>query len=163
MREPRPIVLIPGMALALLDTGARADAPEQTERCRTQIALTQRGRFADIADLQYPLLVHPARLRDEALRGVVRLMADETGSDAFVREQTAIIERPDSRPDLATIDCPTLDIVGDADAVTPPELAAEMASAIPGARLVTVPDCGHLAPLERPEPVTQALVAWLET
>ena len=55
--------------IALLDTTAQPDTPELTERRRKQIVLTQRGRFADIADLQYPLLVHPARLRDEALCG----------------------------------------------------------------------------------------------
>jgi pimeloyl-ACP methyl ester carboxylesterase len=148
--------------LALLHTSARPDTPEQTERRRQQIDLVQRGRFADIAGLQYPVLVHPSRLNDERLQAIVRLMADETGPDAFIREQTAIIGRPDSRPGLAAIDCPTLVLVGDSDALTPPELAAEMASAIAGARLVTVPDCGHLTPLERPEQVTEALVQWLE-
>jgi pimeloyl-ACP methyl ester carboxylesterase len=59
-------------------------------------------------------------------------MASETGAEAFIRQQQAIIGRPDSRPDLARIDCPTLVLVGDSDQLTPPELSVEIAGAIPG-------------------------------
>ena len=147
--------------LALLDTSARPDTPEQSERRRGQIALTERGRFAEIPDLQLPLLVHRARQEDPALRRLVRLMAEDTGPEAFIRQQTAIIRRPDSRPGLAAIACPTLVLVGDGDELTPPEHSAEIAAGIPGARHVVVPDCGHLSTLERPRQVTRALVAWL--
>ena len=59
-------------------------------------------------------------------------MASETGAEAFIRQQQAIIGRPDSRPDLARIDCPTLVLVGDSDQLIPPELSVEIAGAIPG-------------------------------
>ncbi len=88
-------------------------------------------------------------------------MAEDTGPEAFIRQQTAIIRRPDSRPGLAAIACPTLVLVGDGDELTPPEHSAEIAAGIPGARHVVVPDCGHLSTLERPRQVTRALVAWL--
>jgi pimeloyl-ACP methyl ester carboxylesterase len=147
--------------LALLDTAARADTPEQSERRRTQIALTQSGRFADVADLQFPLLVHRLRQGDTALRERIRMMADDTGPEAFVRQQTAIMHRPDSRPGLAAIHCPTLVLVGDADELTPPDRAREIVAGIGGARLAVVPECGHMSAMERPEFVTDALVAWL--
>jgi len=54
-------------------------------------------------------------------------------------------------------------LVGDGDEVTPPERAAEMAHGIAGAHLVTVPQCGHLSALERPEEVTRALLEWLRS
>ena len=147
--------------LALLDTTARADTPEQSARRRAQIALTREGRFGELPDAQFPVWVHPARAHDETLRGLVRLMAEETGPEAFIRQQTALLGRPDSRPGLAAIRCPTLVLVGDADQATPPDRAAEIAAGIADARLVTVPDCGHLSTLERPAEVTQALVDWL--
>jgi pimeloyl-ACP methyl ester carboxylesterase len=147
--------------LALLDTSARPDTPEQTERRRAQIALTESGRFGEIADMQYPLLVHRSREEDGELRRLVRLMAAETGPAGFVRQQTAIMGRPDSRPHLAGIACPTLVLVGAADELTPPDRSEEMARAIPGARLVVVSGSGHLSPLERPPQVTRALVEWL--
>jgi pimeloyl-ACP methyl ester carboxylesterase len=147
--------------LALLDTSARADTPEQSERRRALIALTRNGRFAEVPDLLFPVLVHRAHQGDAALRRLVRLMAEETGPEAFIRQETAIIARADSRPGLAAIGCPTLVLVGDGDELTPPELSAEIASGIGGARLVVVPDCGHLATIERPRQVTEALAEWL--
>jgi pimeloyl-ACP methyl ester carboxylesterase len=87
-------------------------------------------------------------------------MADETGPEAFVRQQQAIIGRPDSRPGLAAIACPSLILVGDGDELTPPHLSEEIAEGIQGARLVVVAGAGHLSPLDQPEQVTRALVAW---
>jgi pimeloyl-ACP methyl ester carboxylesterase len=156
-REPQRVT-----RLALLDTSARPDTPEQTQSRRALMALAGAGRLDEVVDHLLPLFVHPDRLDDEPLCATVREMARATGADAFIREETAIIGRPDSRPDLAAIRCPTLVVVGDSDVLTPPDCAAEIASGIDGARLVTVADCGHLSPLERPEPVTRALVAWLE-
>jgi pimeloyl-ACP methyl ester carboxylesterase len=148
--------------LALLSTSARLDPPEITERRHRQIAFAQEGRFGDLADMQFPLLVHRSRREDEGLQTLVRLMADETGGEAFVREQTAIIGRADSRPDLARIACPTLVVVGDGDELIAPESSVEIADSIPGARLVTVAECGHLSTLERPAQVTAALTEWLQ-
>jgi pimeloyl-ACP methyl ester carboxylesterase len=148
--------------LALLDTSARPDTPELTQRRQAQIALARGGRFAEVADQQFPLLLHPSRQGDPAARELVRLMAAETGAEAFIRQQQAIIGRVDSRPGLGAIGCPTLVLVGDGDQLTPPELSAEIAGNIPGARLVVVACAGHLTPLDQPEEVTKALVEWLQ-
>jgi pimeloyl-ACP methyl ester carboxylesterase/ribosomal protein S18 acetylase RimI-like enzyme len=146
--------------LALLDTSARPDTPELTRRRRGQINLARSGRFAEIADQQFPLVVHPSRHGDAAARELVRVMADETGPEAFIRQQHAIIGRPDSRPGLGAIGCPTLVLVGDADELTPPPLSEEIAAGIPGARLVVVAGSGHLSTLDQPERITRALVEW---
>lgn len=143
--------------LALLDTTARPDLPEQTEQRRRQIEIARSGRFDTIADLLFPRFVAAARNDDAALRSAVRTMAQETGADAFVRQQTAIMNRADSRPSLAAIRCPTLVLVGEDDVLTPPDRAAEIAAGLPLARLVTVPRCGHLSTIEQPEAVTRAL------
>jgi pimeloyl-ACP methyl ester carboxylesterase len=148
--------------LALLDTSARPDTPEQSERRREMIALAEGGRFSDVTDLLFPVFVHRNRQGDEALRAIVQSMAEETGPEAFVRQQRAIMTRPDCRPLLTSIRCPTLVLVGDGDERTPPVLSEEIAAGIAGARLVRVPDCGHLSTLERPEAVNRALVEWLE-
>lgn len=148
--------------LALLDTSARPDAPEQTEKRVSQIALAKGGRFAEIPDLLFAAFVHPSRKEDGSLRQIVRQMADDNGPEAFVRQQSAIMGRPDSRPTLAAIRCPTLVVVGDSDAVTPPDRAAEIASGIAGARLVTIATCGHLCAIEQREAVTTAMVEWMQ-
>jgi pimeloyl-ACP methyl ester carboxylesterase len=147
--------------LALLDTGARADTPEQSERRLRLIELAQAGRFLEIADLLFPLFVDRRHHGDAELRQIVRRMAEETGAEAFVRQQRAIMSRPDSRGDLAAIRCPTLVLVGDGDELTPPALAQEIAAGIFGARLVVVPQSGHLSTLEQPQAVTDALMQWI--
>lgn len=147
--------------LALLDTGSRSDTPEQTERRKAQIAMAQNGQLEAINDVLWPLLVHPDRKDDAALKAVVGEMGLMSGAEAFVRQQQAIMARPDSRPSLPAIKCPTLVLVGDGDQLTPPHLADEMASLIPGSRHVVVPKSGHLSTLEQPEAVTQALVEWM--
>jgi pimeloyl-ACP methyl ester carboxylesterase len=147
--------------LALLDTSARPDTPEQSAARRAQMALASQGRFAEVLDAQFPRLVQRARREDAALRAVFDLMAEEVGVPAFIRQQTATIGRSDSRPTLGSIRCPTLVLVGEDDELTPPDRAAEMAQGIAGARLVTVPQCGHLSTLEQPAEVTRALLEWL--
>jgi pimeloyl-ACP methyl ester carboxylesterase len=155
-REPERVT-----RLALLDTSARPDTPEQTQSRRELIELAAAGRLDEVAEHLLTVFVHPDRLADEPLCATVREIAQATGPEAFVRQETAIIGRPDSRPDLGAIRCPTLVLVGDADVLTPPDCAAEIAAGIEGARLVTVEHCGHLTALERPDEVTLALVEWL--
>jgi len=144
--------------LALLDTSARPDTPQQTALRRAQIAQSASAQAADLVDAMYPRLVHPSRHGDLKLKTTFRLMANEVGVDGFVRQQTAIMGRPDSRPLLSAIRAPTLVLVGDGDELTPPSVAEEMANGIPGARLMKVPECGHASALERPEQVTAALL-----
>jgi pimeloyl-ACP methyl ester carboxylesterase len=147
--------------LALLDTTARPDTPEQSAARNEHIALAAAGRLDEVVEAQFPRLVHPEHRGDARLREILRQMAQDVGAQAFERQQKATMDRPDSRPDLESIHVPTLVLVGEGDQVTPPERAAEMARAIRGARLVTVPGSGHLSTLERPHEVTQALVDWL--
>jgi pimeloyl-ACP methyl ester carboxylesterase len=81
--------------------------------------------------------------------------------EAFLRQQQAIMGRPDSRPSLGAIKCPTLVLVGDDDQATPPELSREIAVNIAQSRLVIIANSGHLSTLEQPETVNEALVAWM--
>jgi pimeloyl-ACP methyl ester carboxylesterase len=147
--------------LALLDTTARPDTPEQTAARNEQIALAAAGKLDEVVQAQFQRLVHPERRDDAQLREIVGQMAQDVGAEAFARQQKATMERADSRPGLEVIQVPTLVLVGEGDQLTPPERAAEMAKAIRGARLVTVLGSGHLSTLERPHEVTQALVEWL--
>lgn len=147
--------------LALLDTSARPDTPAQTERRLGQIERAQAGRFGEIPDEQWPLMAGPGSREKKELREIFWLMCEETGPEAFIRQQRAIISRPDSRPGLAAIGCPVLVLTGADDALTPPDLAAELAAGIPGARQIIIPGSGHLSTLEQPGPVTSALTEWL--
>ena len=147
--------------LALINTQARPDTPEATARRRALIARATGGEYRAVLDDLFPGLVHPSRREDGALRKLVHDMADDIGAEAFIRQQTAIMGRPDSRPTLAAIKCPTLVLTGDEDNTIPNALSKEMADGIPGAKLVILPDCGHLPQIEQPQATADALVEWL--
>ena len=147
--------------LALLDTAAGADLPEQTQRRMEFISLAERGKFLGITDMLLPLLVHPSRLNERALTDVVKSMAKNVGKEAFVRQQRAIMSRADSRVLLGAIACPTLVLCGRQDALTPLARHEEIAAGIMGSRLEIIEDCGHLSTLERPAEVNAALRRWL--
>ena len=146
---------------ALLDTSARPDGPEQVERREALIKLAQTGKFKGVTPRLLPLLIHTDRLHDQALTGTVMAMAERVGQAAFVRQQRAILKRPDGRPALARIRCPTLVVCGRNDALTPVAYAEEIAAAVPGSRLVVIDASGHLPALEQPEAVNQAFEDWL--
>lgn len=147
--------------LALLDTSARADSAEQTERRRGLIRLVEMGKFKGVTPRLLPLLIHPDRLGEQSLTTDIMVMAEAVGQAAFLRQQRAIMGRPDGRADLVAIRIPTLILCGRQDALTPVDLHMEMAASIPSARLVVIEHCGHLATMERPEEVTAAMRRWL--
>jgi pimeloyl-ACP methyl ester carboxylesterase len=149
------------LKLALVDTSARPDSPEQQSRRRGLIELARSGRFRGVTPRLLPLLIHPDRQSDGDLVNGIMGMALRVGQEAFVRQQTAIMSRPDSRPGLAAIRCPTLVVGGREDALTPPPLLAEIAAGIPGARHAIIEECGHLPPMERPHALTALLRDWL--
>ena len=149
------------LKLALLNTSARPEAPAQNGRRMRAIEKVKQGGFAEATDDSFYFFVHPDRHGDAVLKDVVMRMGEETGVDAYLRQQQAIMTRADSRPGLASIRCSTLVLVGAQDKGTTPEMAREIAAGIKGSRLVEVPDCGHLSTIERPEAVTKALVQWI--
>lgn len=148
--------------LALLDTGSRADTPERTEGRRKLIALAEREGTRAVQAQLLPVLIHTARLTDKPLVDAVLDMGEDTGVDAFRRQQTALMSRLDSRPLLPNIKVPTLVVVGRDDVLTPLDLSQEIAAGIPGARLEIIADSGHLSTMERPEAVNRVLRAWLQ-
>ena len=147
--------------LALLDSSAIADRPEDSQRRRDLLALADRGQFKGVTRQLLPRLIHRDCLEEEALTSVIYAMADAVGKAGFVRQQTAIMGRSDKRSLLPSIRVPTLVVVGRQDVLTPPALAMELAAGIPEARLEVLEDCGHLATLERPAETTAALRRWL--
>jgi pimeloyl-ACP methyl ester carboxylesterase len=147
--------------LALLDTQPLRDTPEQAERRRHFVQLAEQGDFDYVIESFPPLLFHESRLADRALVSEFTAMAVKVGRQAFIRQQNAIITRPDSSATLFTIGCPTLVACGRQDAITPLENSEKMAAEIPNSRLVIFEDCGHMSTMEVPEQVNEALRDWL--
>lgn len=148
--------------LVLMSALAPADTPKQTERRMGYIRLVEQGRFDGIIEERIPMLVHPSRTGDAALTAILRRMASDTGPEVFQRQQRAIMARPDSRPMLASIACPTMLVFGRQDGITTIEHQKEMRDAIPDVRLEIIEDCGHMMTLEKAEEVNALLERFLK-
>ncbi|MHB1218134.1 MAG: alpha/beta fold hydrolase [Alphaproteobacteria bacterium] len=147
--------------LALIATSARADTEARRAERRLQIdAMAQPGGFEEHMRRDLSYVVHPSRLTDKPLVAALLEMQGRQGVPVFIRQSKACMVRPDSRPHLEKIACPTLVLSGREDRVLPLELSEEIARGIPNARHVVVEECGHYLPLERPHAVTALLREW---
>jgi pimeloyl-ACP methyl ester carboxylesterase len=146
--------------LALLDTRATMDSPENREMRAKTIDLASSGRFESLHGILWQRLVHPDRLSDQPLQDVVIQMMRDTGAERFIRQQTAVMNRIDYAALLDMIKVPALVAVGAQDLITPPEMGRELADGIKHSRYMEIPDCGHLSTLERPAEVSQLLLEW---
>ncbi|HEU0117032.1 MAG TPA: alpha/beta fold hydrolase [Alphaproteobacteria bacterium] len=151
------------LKLCLLDTSARADTDEQQKRRRLLLSMSQAGQFKGVTPRLLPMLISPARLDDKDLTDIIMTMAERVGRDAFHNQQTAILNRIDSRPYLKDIKCPVQLIVGDQDGLTPPEIMREIKDGIPQAKFNVLKDCGHLSALEKPDEVSSLMRGWLRS
>jgi pimeloyl-ACP methyl ester carboxylesterase len=153
------------LGLGLLDTGCHPrQAGEAGEREATQrqelVDLARSRGMRAMGERWAPGMLHPARLGGPVHHAVLDMVQDQA-VDTFAAQQQALIHRPDATELLAGVRCPSLLLCGLEDAWSPHSQHQAMAESLPGARLVAVPDCGHMSTLEQPEAVAQALVGWL--
>jgi pimeloyl-ACP methyl ester carboxylesterase len=118
---------------------------------------SSQGRFSELVDAVYPVLVDPSNVERTDLADSWRTMAHEIGPDAFLTQLEAVIGRPDARPDLGSISCPAAVVHGIGDRLITSDNAVETADGIPGAQLTLVPGAGHMIPQEQPVAVAAAV------
>jgi pimeloyl-ACP methyl ester carboxylesterase len=140
--------------LVLANTRATGDTPEGAEGRRALAARLRAEGNAFLVAEPPPLLSEGA---PEELWASVRRTIGAQPAEAIAAASLGMAERPDSTSDLPRIDVPTLVITSTGDRLIPPDATAPMADAIPGARLETIADAGHLSNLEAPEAFTHAL------
>ncbi len=148
--------------LALLDTGCHA-LPEGEAAAKERamrlgfLRLAQESGVAAMARSWLRNMVHPDRLSDVHLVETITNMFARKSVEVFAAQINALLTRPEAFPLLAQIRCPTLVLCGNEDVNSPPAANLEMAGAIAGDQLDIIPHCGHMAPMERPEAVNDAL------
>lgn len=145
--------------LALLGTSARPDTPALIQLRTQAIAEFAAGRVEMLLRANAMFAFHPTHAQRLVEAYVAMVM--RAGADGLIRQNRAVMARPDLRPHLAAIACPTLVVAGQDDQLTPPECAHELAEGIPGAQLQLLSECGHMLTWERPQAVTEALLDWL--
>ena len=147
--------------LALLGTNPRPESPDMLELRRSAIELFEQGEARDVIEFNAGFAFHPARGGDAPLlRRYVDLVLD-AGEAQLIRQNRALMVRPDARPHLPALRCPVLVMCGDSDRLTPPECSSEIAALVPHAELVWVEQCGHMLTMEQPAFVNATLGPWL--
>ena len=146
--------------LALLGTDARPDAPEMTALREAAIVQFAAGRVREVIEPNVAMAFHPDQA--QALAGPYLDFVLQAGAEQLIRQNRAVITRPDARVHLPQLRCPVLVMCGEADLLTPPECSREIARLIPQARLILVPRCGHMLTMEQPELVNATLREWLQ-
>ena len=145
--------------LALLGTSARPEDAAMRRVREGAIELFAQGRLREVIEPNVAFAFHPdnaGRLAGPYLDFVLH-----AGAEQLVRQNRAVIARPDARRHLSDLACPVLVMCGEADQLTPADCSREIAALVPGARLVMVPRCGHMLTMEQPEFVNRELRGFL--
>lgn len=151
----------PGLfrGLALCDTRPGADTPEGAAGRETFAKNALEKGLHWVADEMTPKLLRPQP--DPAAVKEVRHLIGQGTPAGVAAAQRGMAKRPDSTPTLATVNCPTLVVVGAEDTLTPPAEAEKMVAGIKGARLARIPGAGHLPNIEAPALFDQALLEFV--
>jgi pimeloyl-ACP methyl ester carboxylesterase len=149
-------------ALVPCDTRAAADSDEaRAGRLKMAEHIAEWGS-GGVAEMMGPKLFAPQSFaRLPAAVAEVRSVVERTAPAAIAAAQRGMAARPDMTVLLQLIRVPTLVIVGEHDALSPPEEMQSIAAAIPAAQCVVIPDAGHMTTMENPAAVNDALLRFL--
>lgn len=147
--------------LCLMDTGAGPAREHEAETRGVLQKLAHEQGMTALAARWLPPMLHIDRETEAGLVAPLVAMVERASVAQHDRQIKALLSRPDARPVLPAISCPTLVMVGRQDRWATLAQHEEMAAAIPGADLAVIEDAGHFVSVERPEAVTAALMAWL--
>lgn len=147
--------------LALMDTTVDEDTRAMRTRRLDFLKLAEIGSFRGVTKQLLPQLIDETRLGDAQLTARIFKMSEDIGKAGFIRQEKAILGRCGSWDDLVNIDCPTLVVAGENDALIPAARQREIAMQIPGAVFKLIEGSGHLPTMEIPDEVTAAMRDWL--
>ena len=149
--------------LVLVDTRAEADSMEARQSREKMIECVRASGAPAVASQMMPKMLAPdAQQSRPQLMQRLRAIMEECPPKTIEHALAAMRDRRDSCDRLASIAMPTLIVVGDQDAITPPALSEMMNREIPRSKLVVIKGSGHMSPMEQPEQVNQALRQFME-
>lgn len=148
-------------SLVLANTRAESDSPQNVDARRESVAALRAHGLEAFIDAFVPRVLGPSPRAQAVER--IRAIAARQSVDGVAHATMALAGRTDRLGDLPTISVPTLVIVGEHDALTPPDAAILMASAIPNASLAVIGGAGHMTVLEEPVEFAELVLAHLET
>ncbi len=145
------------------DTGVVPASEAELPKRQALVDLANREGMAALVSAWLPPMLHEKRRDDVAFTAPLKEMVMRFSPADHEKQIRALINRPDMRPVLGQITCPTLIACGRQDGFSPPADHEAIAAAIPGAKLEIIEDCGHFLPVEQPDALNEALRQWMQT
>ncbi len=145
----------------IMDAGVHPVAAGEYARNRQLLALAGSGGLSAVAEQWIPFMLHPRRHADTALCERIRRMVLRNSVEDLRGQLEAAEQRPDQTAYLAGIHHTVRIVCGEQDNWNPLPLQQQLKATLAAAELVVIPDCGHMAPMEAPEHVSQLLLDWL--
>jgi 3-oxoadipate enol-lactonase len=150
-------------SLILLETSSDPEPLENIARYRLLTRVTKLLGPGPVKNKVAPIMLGKTILADKARAGdVARFTQLMSRRRDIWRAVNGVIDRAGIHHELARITAPTLILVGDEDVATPKAKSERIASAIAGARLVTIPRAGHSSTVEEPALVIAAIEEFLK-
>lgn len=148
--------------LILADTKAAPDDAAAREGRDKSISAVRADGPAAVGESLLAKLLSEQSKQSKPVLEFAKGIATRQSESAIVAALHALRDRPDASPGLDAVTVPTLVIVGEHDAVTPPLMAVRIASKVRGSELIHIPGAGHLSNLENPDEFNRAVIGFLK-
>lgn len=149
-------------SLVLIAASAGALTAEEQKLRQQTLAWLQNHRYQGMSRKRLSEFVHPSKLDNPAVTELILTMDQELGHEVLQNQLAQTSDRPSLLAELGRLRCPVLIIAAADDEKVPLAALKLMASSLPDARLVVLPDCGHMIPLEQPEQLASALLSFYQ-
>ena len=146
--------------IAMLCTAPFADSEAAAQKRLAALDAVAQGRYFELVAAAVANTFHPDSLANAPLMAARQAMVQDYGPARYAAHVRATAARPD-RSALLDGSRPTLVLAGSHDKLFTPEALAAYAARIPGAQQRVVGPAGHLAPMEQPRAVAEALAQWM--
>ncbi len=145
------------------DTGVIPASEAELPKRQALVELANTAGMEALVAAWLPPMLHESRRSDVAFTSQLTQMVMRFSPLDHEKQIRALVNRPDMRPVLPLIKCPTLIACGRQDGFSPPADHEAIAAVISGARLTIIDDSGHFLPVEQPEALNSALRQWMQT
>lgn len=149
--------------LALLNTGIHPVAASEADSRGRLVRLAREGGMAALAAEWLPPMMGPPRPAGDELMAELTAMVERSTPEQFAAQIQALLHRPEAATVLAQVRVPLLLLSADQDRWSPVEQHEAMRRLCPAAVLRIIKGAGHMAPVEQPGPVADALAEWIES
>ncbi|QDG33460.1 alpha/beta hydrolase [Alteromonas mediterranea] len=130
---------------------------EEIAKRKQLTTMLKQGNFKPDNDAYLSRFIHPSRLNDDKVAGVVKSMAQDLGKTTLLNHTLATTPRESTVKALAKINAPTTLIAAQQDAIAPAAAIAQLKAQLPKANFQVIENAGHMMVLEQTDAVASII------